>query len=191
MNICRRMRIPVTMSWNLMSIYKRIIETGIKRWQVHVMRKLSLRVITNTVRWRPMRYLLGLLLLTLCLSSSSALAQEASWKVGRAVISGGEAERGLRLKISLRNAGAPSSDSVMVFGRWTRSNPGKKSISSNDLKSFVELGLFTIEVKMKQTAILGLMLEPLGPLPVGIRALELAIITGKGITDGIVILKEE
>jgi hypothetical protein len=73
------------------------------------------------------------------------------------------------------------------MGRWTRSGPGKKAISGGELTSFIELGLFTREVKMKQTAILDMWLGPLGPRPDGIRALEVAIITGEDITDGIVI----
>ncbi len=191
MSISRRMRVPAVTYWDLMVIYKRTTQTGIKRWQVHVMRKLSLREITKSVHWRPMSHIMGLMLLMLFLSCSSASAQGSSWEVGRAVISGGEAGSGLSLKISLRNAGAPSSESVRVLGRWTGSGPGKKSISGSDLGTFVELGLFTMEVKMKQTAILDMGLRPLGAIPAGMRGLELAIITGKSITDGVVVLKEE
>lgn len=174
--------------WSQTYAYKTNICTWMKRWHAHVMHKIYLQDIINSVRSRPLKEILVLLLLTFFLSSSMALAQVSSWEVGRGVISGEGAESGLSLKISLRNAGAPSSDPVKVMGRWTRSEPGKKAISALDLKSFVELGLFTREVRMKQTAILDMMLEPLGAIPDGIRALEVAVITGKKITDGVVIL---
>lgn len=168
--------------------YKTIIWTWMNRWRAQAMHKKYLRDITGYALSRPIKEGLVLLLLTLFMSSSAALAQSSSWKVGRGVISGEEAGSGLSLKISLRNAGAPSSDPVRVMARWTRSGPGKTAISGGELKSFVELGLFTREVKMKQTAILDMWLGPLGTRPDGIMALEVAIITGKKITDGLVLL---
>ena len=122
-----------------------------------------------------------------CLSSSFAIAQSSSWKVGRGAISGSRAGSGLSLKISLRNVGAPASDTVTIMGRWSRSQPGKRSISGSELASFVELGVFTRAFAMKQTVILELELAPLGFKPSQMRAIEIAIVTDNRVTDGAVI----
>jgi len=151
------------------------------------MRDICLKDITGPALSWPIKEGMVLLLLTLFMASSVALAQSSSWKVGRGVISGAGAGSGLSLKISLRNTGAPSSDTVRVMGRWSGSAPGRSNITEAELTGLVELGLFTREVKMKQTAILDMWLGPLGPRPVGVRALEVAIITGKGISDGVVL----
>ena len=190
MNISRSTWGHVDTFWSPKRIYMRTMQAGINKWQVHVMRKHTFQEKMKSIQWRPIGYITGFVLLTFFLFTSSALAEGSSWKVGRAVISGGGAGSGLSLKVSLRNVGNPSSDQVRVLGRWTRSKPGKKSIQGNDLGSFTQLGHFTLEVQMKQTAILGMRLDSLGAIPAGIRAVELAIITGKGITDGIAVLTE-
>jgi len=168
--------------------YKADRRTGSKRWQAQAMGRTFLMEILNLQRWRSSAYVLAAALLAVMLTSSGAAAGEgASWKVGRGVISGSGAGSGLSLKISLRNAGAPSTGAVRVLGRWTGSRPGRKKISRRELSGFRELGLFTREVEMKKTAILEMTLAPLGPRPAGRRAVEVAVITGSGITDGVVI----
>ena len=145
---------------------------------------------------RPLRRRASICVFILCalmllLSTSAVLAGGSFWKVGQGVIYGAKAGGGLSLRISLRNNGAPSSDTVRIMGRWTRSGPGKTVISGNELSSFVELGLFSREVKMKQTAILNMALGRLGAKPVGVRAVEVAVITANTITDGVVILNDQ
>ncbi|MFQ5465806.1 MAG: hypothetical protein ACE5EI_07755 [Thermodesulfobacteriota bacterium] len=143
--------------------------------------------ILDLLRWRSSACIFVTALLAVILTSSGAAAEGSSWKVGRGVISGSGAGSGLSLKISLRNAGAPSTGAVRVLGRWTGSRPGRNKISRRELSGFRELGLFTREVEMKQTVILEMTLAPLGPRPAGKRAVEVAVITGSGITDGVVI----
>lgn len=167
--------------------YKVDICTGSKRWQAQAMGKTFLMEILDLLRWRSSACIFVTALLAVILTSSGAAAEGSSWKVGRGVISGSGAGSGLSLKISLRNAGAPSTGAVRVLGRWTGSRPGRNKISRRELSGFRELGLFTREVEMKQTVILEMTLAPLGPRPAGKRAVEVAVITGSGITDGVVI----
>ena len=126
-------------------------------------------------------------LLLLLVLSSPVVAQSASWRVGRGAIYGVSAGSGLSVKISLRNAGVPASDAVRIMGRWSRLQPGRTNLSVNELANFVELGLFTREVSMKQTVILVMKLAPLGASPTGGESLEIAVVTGGEVTDGVVI----
>jgi len=73
------------------------------------------------------------------------------------------------------------------MGRWSGARPGKRSISGSDLAHFVELGTFTRAFAMKQTVILELELAPLGSKPPQRKAVEIAIVTGRRVTDGAVI----
>ncbi len=178
---------PVSTPWDRAREYKTKIWRKMKRCQIQAMNNMFVLYLTNFVHWRSSRYIVAHALLTLFLSSSLAFAQGSSWKVGRGVISGSRAESGLSLKISLRNTGAPSTDTVSIMGRWSQSQPGKKSIAGSELASFVELGYFTREVEMKQTVILEIKLAPLGLRPAQKKNLEIAVITGSEITDGAVI----
>ena len=173
--------------WNLGRVCKVKICTGMKRWQKQSIDKNTLPDITHFIQQQSLRWVVLLTVLSLCLSSSFAIAQSSSWKVGRGVISGSRAGSGLSLKISLRNVGAPASDTVTIMGRWSRSQPGKRSISGSELASFVELGVFTRAFAMKQTVILELELVPLGFKPSQMRAIEIAIVTDNRVTDGAVI----
>ena len=91
------------------------------------------------------------------------------------------------MKISLRNVGAPASDTVTIMGRWSGALPGRRRISSSDLAHFVELGVFTRAFAMKQTVILELELAPLGSKPPQRKAVEIAIVTDREVTDGVVL----
>lgn len=168
-------------------VYKARTCTGTKRWQVHAMGRTLLTEISSLVWWRRPRRIFALAMLTLFLLSSVAVAGGASWRVGRGVIYGPGAEGGPSLKISLRNAGSPSTGAVRVFARWTAEAPGKRTISRGELSGFKELGFFSREVEMRKTVILEMTLAPLGSRPAEKRAVEVAVITGTGITDGVVI----
>lgn len=65
----------------------------------------------------------------------------------------------------------------------TQSPPEKKEDQAPELRSFTQLGSYTREVALKQTAILDVSLQPLGPPPSGRPALELVILTGSQETD--------
>jgi hypothetical protein len=173
--------------WNLGRACKVKICTGMKRWQKQSIDKNTLPDITHFIQQQSLRWIVLLTVLSLCLSSSFAIAQSSSWKVGRGAISGSRAGSGLSLKISLRNVGTPASDTVTIMGRWSRSQPGKRSISGSELASFVELGVFTRAFAMKQTVILELELAPLGSKTPQIKAIEIAIVTDNRVTDGAVI----
>ena len=187
MIMSRKTRTPEVILWNSGRAFKVVICTGMKRWQRHSIEKGTLPDITNLVQRQSLRWVVLLTVMTLLFSSSFAIAQSSSWKVGRGVISGSRAGSGLSLKISLRNVGAPASDTVTIMGRWSRSQPGKRSISGSELASFVELGVFTRAFAMKQTVILELELVPLGFKPSQMRAIEIAIVTDNRVTDGAVI----
>ena len=123
----------------------------------------------------------------LLLATSVAQAEDSAWKVGRGFISGHGGGSGLTLKLSLRNTTSPSPDQVRIMGRWSGEGPGKRSISTEELRTFVELGLFAREVRMKQTVIVEMVLAPLGPRPGNWKNVEVAVITGNTVTDGVVI----
>lgn len=161
--------------------------TRMKRWQKHSTGKSALPTISHLAQRQPLLWVVLITVLTLFFSSSFAIAQSSSWKVGRGVISGSRAGSGLSLKVSLRNVGAPASDTVTIMGRWSNAQPGKRRISGSNLASLVELGTFTRAFAMKQTVILELELAPLGSKPPESKGVEIAIVTGRNVTDGAVI----
>ncbi len=187
MILSRRTRTPEAILWNSGRTFKVVTWTGMKRWQRHQIKKSALPAISSLALRQSLIWVTLLTVLTLLFSSSFAIAQSSSWKVGRGAISGSRAGSGLSLKISLRNVGAPASDTVTIMGRWSSSQPGKRSISGRDLAGFVDLGVFTRAFAMKQTVILELELAPLGFKPSQMRAIEIAIVTDNRVTDGVVI----
>jgi len=160
---------------------------GMRKWRIQERGMQSMSGEKRGWWLRPLLNVTTLTLLLLLVLSSPVGAQSASWRVGRGSIYGVNAGSGLNVKISLRNAGAPSSDAVRIVGRWTRSQPGRTNPSVSDLAHFVELGIFTREVSMKQTVILVMKLAPLGSSPTGGETLEIAVVTGGEVTDGVVI----
>lgn len=131
-------------------------------------------------RSRALFLALGLLLVLGLIYLPSAQAAQASWQVGRGVIQKAPPV----LKLSLRNDGAASKEGVRILGRWAQGAPGKRAFSSGELGSMVELGSFTGEVALKKTAIIEVPLSALGNPPAANAVLEIAIMTGKEITDG-------
>ncbi len=134
--------------------------------------------------WETTRKLSSILLMALLLTgfmeTASAGPLEPSWKVGRAKIelqkdNGGQ--RRLYLKLSLRNEGDPGNIPVEILGRWG------KSIQHQKEEDFTQLGRYTRQVALKQTAILVISLESLGPVPRGKPPFELVVITGSRVTD--------
>lgn len=110
-----------------------------------------------------------------------AQAASASWQVGRGIVQKG---RPAVLKLSLRNDGTTSKEAVRILGRWAQGAPGKRGFSSGELGAMSELGSFSGEVELKKTAIIEVPLSALGTPPAGTRVLEIAVITGRDVTDG-------
>lgn len=110
-----------------------------------------------------------------------AEAASASWQVGRGIVQKGQPNI---LKLSLRNDGTTSKEAVRIIGRWAQGAPGKRGFSSGELGSMNELGSFSGEVALKKTAIIEVPLSVLGTPPAGTRVLEIAVITGRDVTDG-------
>lgn len=108
-------------------------------------------------------------------------ASSASWQVGRGVVQKGQP---VVLKLSLRNDGAPSREGVRILGRWAQGAPGKRGFSAGELGSMSQLGSFTGEVELKKTAIIEVPLSALGTPPPGKGVLEIAVLTGRELTDG-------
>jgi hypothetical protein len=113
---------------------------------------------------------------------AEAAAQGASWQVGRAAIQ--KTASHPVLKLSLRNDGTASNEGVRILGRWAQGNPGKRGFSAGELGAMTELGSFAGEVALKKTAIIEVPLSGLGTPPAGRTVLEIAILTGREITDG-------
>lgn len=130
----------------------------------------------------PVFKVLGVLVLLMgFLGSAAAGPAEPLWKVGRAKVVLQEDTGGSvtwHLRVSLRNEGRPGKAPVRILGRWagSRRPPGIET-------DFVELGRYSQEVALKQTAILALSLRPLGPVPKGNPPLEVVVLTGKQKTD--------
>ena len=74
---------------------------------------------------------------------------------------------------SLRNEGKPGKTPVKILGGWKR----KKD------KEFTLLSKLTKEIELKQTAVVIIPLEPLGPVPSGKPSLELLVMAGSRETD--------
>lgn len=132
-----------------------------------------------------MLILVAVAVTALMLVAGSVVAAGAAWKVGRASVTGAPGSE--TLKISLRNTGAPSDEEVRILGRWTPRAPGPSTITQSDLGSLGELGTYSRDVRMKQTAIIEIPLDTLGPREAGGKNLEVAVVTGGRITDGIII----
>lgn len=125
---------------------------------------------------------LVIFLLVAFYGTSFAGSAESLWKVGRAKIEvkkeGGGQE--LILRLSLRNEGQPGKAHLEIKGQWTKGGNNKKPDNLKDL------GSYTREVALKQTAILVISLDPLGSMPHG-EALFLVVKTGPKETDSKVI----
>ncbi len=83
----------------------------------------------------------------------------------------------LILRLSLRNEGEPGKAHLKIKGKWATVEGNKKP---DNLKN---LGSYTREVALKQTAILVISLEPLGSMTHGATALFLLVKTGPKETD--------
>ncbi len=165
--------------------------TGDQRW-----RAISKRMARKTEIGRRsapgLVALLAIVIITVLLAAAStATAAEAAWKVGRGHVTGPGRAGGTTLEVSLRNTGSVSAEEVRILGRWTTRGAGPGSIGERDLASLAELGVFTRETRMKQTAIVEMLLDPLGPAPAGGHNIEIAVVTGGRLTDSTVIAAEQ
>jgi hypothetical protein len=124
--------------------------------------------------------MLGLIFMAPCQAEA---AGQGAWQVGRAVIQKSASQQPV-LKLSLRNDGIASKESLRILGRWAQGAPGKRGFSAGELGAMTELGSFTGEVALKKTAIIEVPLSALGTPPAGRTVLEIGVLTGNELTDG-------